>query len=192
MHINLEEKKVQLLNHEKSSSNVKIVDKKNLYLPHIKQEDFVQQVVFMNSILDQIILHGKEELLQNELYSIHQKNGKIIVNLFGGEITPPVSCVETVTTILEKLMKSITSSHLDSEITVMTIQTWFYYVILVISGYIQKEMNINSLDYFKLSDKTGWTEYGYDGSPISNTQRYKCCGNAVTTNVVTFIMNTWA
>ena len=28
-----------------------------------------------------------------------------------------------------------------------------------------------------------WTKYGTDG-PISDTQRYKMCGNAVTTNVV--------
>lgn len=29
-----------------------------------------------------------------------------------------------------------------------------------------------------------WTRYGKDNELISNTQRYKCCGNAVTTNVV--------
>lgn len=36
----------------------------------------------------------------------------------------------------------------------------------------------------------GWTEYGnYDGEvkPISRTQRYKLCGNAVTTNIVKLI-----
>ena len=30
-----------------------------------------------------------------------------------------------------------------------------------------------------------WTKYGFDGELISDTQRYKCIGNAVTTNVVT-------
>ena len=34
-----------------------------------------------------------------------------------------------------------------------------------------------------------WTRYGKDGEEISNTQRYKCCGNAVTTTVVTFMIN---
>lgn len=33
----------------------------------------------------------------------------------------------------------------------------------------------------------GWTKYGKDGESISDTQRYKCLGNAVTTTVVTFI-----
>ena len=29
-----------------------------------------------------------------------------------------------------------------------------------------------------------WTQYGADGELISDTQRYKMCGNAVTTNVI--------
>ena len=33
-----------------------------------------------------------------------------------------------------------------------------------------------------------WTKYGKDNEPISDTQRYKCCGNAVTTNVITAII----
>lgn len=33
----------------------------------------------------------------------------------------------------------------------------------------------------------GWTEYGADGEKISDTQRYKMMGNAVTTNVVTAV-----
>lgn len=36
-----------------------------------------------------------------------------------------------------------------------------------------------------------WTKEGKDGSQISNTQRYKCCGNAVTTNVIKYIMDNW-
>lgn len=35
----------------------------------------------------------------------------------------------------------------------------------------------------------GWTEYGKDGEKISDTQRYKCLGNAVTTTVVTYVAN---
>ena len=33
-----------------------------------------------------------------------------------------------------------------------------------------------------------WTKWGKDGELISDTQRYKCLGNAVTTNVVTEII----
>ena len=35
---------------------------------------------------------------------------------------------------------------------------------------------------------TGWTEYGKDGEVISDTQRYKCLGNAVTVNVIEFLI----
>lgn len=34
----------------------------------------------------------------------------------------------------------------------------------------------------------GWTEYGKDGELISDTQRYKCLGNAVTVNVIEYLI----
>lgn len=34
-----------------------------------------------------------------------------------------------------------------------------------------------------------WTKYGANGELISDTQRYKCCGNAVTTSVITAIVD---
>ena len=34
-----------------------------------------------------------------------------------------------------------------------------------------------------------WTQLGVDGEEISDSQRYKCCGNAVTVNVVTEIFS---
>ena len=36
-----------------------------------------------------------------------------------------------------------------------------------------------------------WTKYGVNDELISDTQRYKCIGNAVTTNVITHIFNNW-
>lgn len=36
-----------------------------------------------------------------------------------------------------------------------------------------------------------WTEKGVDDEEISNTQRYKCLGNAVTTTVITYLMDNW-
>lgn len=36
-----------------------------------------------------------------------------------------------------------------------------------------------------------YTKLGKDNEPISDTQRYKCLGNAVTTNVITYIFNNW-
>jgi DNA (cytosine-5)-methyltransferase 1 len=36
---------------------------------------------------------------------------------------------------------------------------------------------------------SNWTKYGKDGELISDTQRYVCCGNAVTTSVITAIVD---
>lgn len=36
-----------------------------------------------------------------------------------------------------------------------------------------------------------WTKYGVDGELISDTQRYKCLGNAVTVNVIKAIFDGW-
>lgn len=34
-----------------------------------------------------------------------------------------------------------------------------------------------------------WTKYSYDGSIVPDTKRYRCCGNAVTSNVISYIVN---
>ena len=34
-----------------------------------------------------------------------------------------------------------------------------------------------------------WTKYGETDELMNDTQRYKCCGNAVTTNVITYLIN---
>lgn len=37
----------------------------------------------------------------------------------------------------------------------------------------------------------GWTEFGVDGERISDNQRYKCVGNAVTVPVIKHIFDNW-
>ena len=36
-----------------------------------------------------------------------------------------------------------------------------------------------------------WTQYGKDGEEISDSQRYKCMGNAFTVNVIKYILNSF-
>ena len=56
---------------------------------------------------------------------------------------------------------------------------------------IYKDMKIRRLTPIECERLQGfpdnWTQYGADGELISDTQRYKMCGNAVTTNVITEI-----
>lgn len=66
--------------------------------------------------------------------------------------------------------------------------------------YIDDEKPDKSHEYRRLTPReceklqgfpVDWTSEGANGDKISDTQRYKCCGNAVTTNVVRDIFNTW-
>jgi len=58
---------------------------------------------------------------------------------------------------------------------------------------IMKEQRIRRLTPIECERLQGfpdnWTKYGVDGNQISDTQRYKCLGNAVTTNVISEVMN---
>ncbi len=60
------------------------------------------------------------------------------------------------------------------------------------TGGIMKDMKIRRLTPIECERLQGfpdnWTQYGSDGELISDTQRYKMCGNAVTTNVITDIV----
>jgi len=59
------------------------------------------------------------------------------------------------------------------------------------TGGIKQDMKIRRLTPIECERLQGfpdnWTQYGADGELISDTQRYKMCGNAVTTNVITEI-----
>lgn len=58
-------------------------------------------------------------------------------------------------------------------------------------SFVKEEMKIRRLTPVECERLQGfpdnWTKYGADGELISDTQRYKMCGNAVTTNVITTI-----
>lgn len=60
-------------------------------------------------------------------------------------------------------------------------------------GVLTEDYNIRKLIPVECERLQGfndnWTQYGCNGELISNNQRYKTIGNAVTTNVITHIMN---
>ena len=59
------------------------------------------------------------------------------------------------------------------------------------TGGIKQGMSIRRLTPIECERLQGfpdnWTKYGTDGELISDTQRYKMCGNAVTVNVITYL-----
>ena len=189
VHISYGERQIRLLCQEKSKSSAKTVEKKNMFHLQTVTENFVHLIVGMSTILERIIQAGKEELLQNGQWQIHQENGKIVAKLFGKEIMPLANSVEEDLTTMKSLMKFITSdlSNIKSQDTMLI--TLYCCVIGVIIGYIPVKIDLSCLEKIDLAITTDWTAYGKDGEEISNTQRYKCCGNAVTTTVVTFMIN---
>ncbi len=62
-------------------------------------------------------------------------------------------------------------------------------------GVIDKDCRIRKLVPIELERLQGfpddWTKYDDKGNEIPETQRRKCIGNAVTTIVITDIMNNW-
>lgn len=62
-------------------------------------------------------------------------------------------------------------------------------------GVVDKNYQIRRLTPIECERLQGfpdnWTKYGENGDLISDTQRYKVCGNAVTTNVITAIFDLW-
>ena len=60
-------------------------------------------------------------------------------------------------------------------------------------GVVNNDLTIRKLTPLECERLQGfpddWTKFGKDGELISDTHRYKCCGNAVTTTVITHLIN---
>lgn len=103
-----------------------------------------------------------------------QKNGRGIVQK---QSIPTLNCTGSTGVLLKDNEKKITQT--EPQESKGTINGF----------YIRKLTPIETERLQGFPDN--WTKTGADGTEISNTQRYKCCGNAVTTNVITYIMNNW-
>ena len=179
--INCGERKIQFHSQEKSEWYANIVEQKSWYRQHIKTEDFVHLLAGMNTMLEKETRHGGAESHLNGQCLTHQESGKKLVKLFGKEIMQPVGTVESDLTTLKELLKFITSAHSGTKNTEQKLTTLYSFVIRAIIGCIpQKILNQNTFT-IELNTQTGWT-FG-----VSDTQRYKMMGNAVTTNVIAAI-----
>lgn len=176
--------RVELLNQGKSYSFANIVKNQDSYIHHIQKEDFVQAVVGVNSIVERIIRCGKEVLLQNEQYSIQVRNGKVFVRLFGSEMMELAKDVKKDSTILKKHLRYIISNHSSTRGIEPKLITSFFYAISAIIGFIQKETEIGNSLSIDIYYNFGWTLVPYQNRMMSDSQRYKMMGNAVTVNVI--------
>jgi len=158
--------------------NAKNVEKKNWSHQHIKIDDFVQMLVGINTIAEKTTGLGGEVSFQNEQCLTTQKSGKKQENKYGNEITLPVGYAENDLTTLKELLKFITSNPLDTKSLEQKLTTLSLFVIRAINGYIPSEILNQDTFTIGIKTKVGFT-YG-----ISDTQRYKVLGNAVSVPVV--------
>ena len=150
---------------------------------HLKRiEDFVHLIVGLNTIVEKTIKGGGVELHQKNNISIAVEDGNNVVNLYGKGIMQLAKDVEKDLTTLNKLLKSTISGLSIQENNEQIIQTLFSFVVLVIFGYIPKEIQNQNILTFQIKSKVGYT-WG-----ISDTQRYKQCGNGFNADVITHII----
>jgi DNA (cytosine-5)-methyltransferase 1 len=182
------ENEIEIHNREKLLLSVSNAANRNLSHHPIKIEDIALTLVGINTIAERIIPFGKAELQLSGQYSILQKNGVLFVNLFGNEIMQRVRSVNNDSPIHKKPLKSITLGLLETKQKEQTLITLFLSVISAMSGYIPNEILNQDSFAFELISHFGWTKYGKfeDGTvkAMSDTQRYRCVGNAVSTPVV--------
>lgn len=177
----------------KSRLNVNYVEKQNLFFPREEMDDLVRLIVGLNTIVEKIMLSGEAELLPKNNLLVAKENGSNVVNIFGKGITQLAENAEKDLTTLNKLLKSTTSDPFGQENKEQLIQTLFSYVVLAIIIYIPKEIQNQNILTFQIKHNFGYTKYGINEKGeeilISNTQRYKMCGNAFLPEVVKHILS---
>ncbi len=144
-------------------------------------ENFVQLIVGMSTMSEQIMLPGKEELLQKELHLITVKNGKIALSACGRELMQHVSVAEKDIHTIREHLKRITLSHSNIKHIELNLVTLFCYVTSVITGFTQNETLKKVIFEYEL----GWT----DIPSASDTARYKALGNSVAVPCVEFVLS---
>lgn len=144
-------------------------------------ESSVTQTVFINITEGRITHHGKEESRLTEQNYTELMNGKIALNLCGGETMEnakdALSALEMMQT--NQHSTSITSFRLSTKNIEQILIISYWFAKSAIDGFIQDTTNKKSL-YLNLID--GYTAH------VSNTQRYKAIGNGWTVDVIAHIL----
>jgi DNA (cytosine-5)-methyltransferase 1 len=191
--VNSEKNSIKIwLNNKKEESllNANGVEKRKGFPSQSQIADFVRAIAGLNTILWKEIHSGKVGLQVKGQPLIHQENGVPVLNIFGRGIMPPAKDAEKDITTLNQHLKSIISLDSKTKNYGQSIQTLFSCAIPVITGFIPTKIGTENISEIRLSVFSGWTSKGIIDNKeveISDTQRYKMCGNGVVVNVVDFI-----
>ena len=173
--------------HQKIDSNLSVEIAERLQQKDVvkSEEDSAPLIVPINIEQGKIILNGKEELLPSVNDQIHQKNGQTVVKLYGHEIMQLVNDVKNDIITMNDHIMFTTLYHLGTKNLDMIRTICYYCAKNVIGGYIQNKIQIKNI-LLKFQIKIGHTELGnYNGiiKELSDTQRYKICGNGIVSKV---------
>jgi len=179
--LNLEQKSLQIHNQEGLLLYANNAKEQKWCHQLIQQEDFVQLIVAINSIVVKIIHDGKVELQQNTKHSIHQLNGNKFVNLCGQDIKELALNAEKFTIKLKECLKSITSEVGQSSQNLdLTLQTLCCFATTAINSFIPEQISQKNLYSIKINTTTGYTNIPWRGKPESpDSLRYKAMGNSM-------------
>ncbi len=186
--INCSESSIEIYSQDKLLVNVSGVELNEAYHPLKHTADFVHLLVGLINILT-LYNSGKNNAfwrggITPEKQSFSSKRDENnVVNIYGKEIMQLAKDVENDSITLKKLLKSTISDLSTQENNEQIIQTLFSCVVLAILRYIPREIQNKNILTFQINTKIGYT-WG-----ISNSQRYKCLGNAFNVDVVAHILS---
>lgn len=159
------------------------------------EEDFARFLVSTNITEAKIILTGLEVLHLKDNNFTLLKSGNKPLDKFGQEINHFVPNVAYTIKNQDTPIISTTLNHLRlKKMTEQILTILSYYASNVIDGLTLKKILKNNSWICPISNKqierlTYFDKAEYKGKPISNTQRYKMCGNAFNKEVIVHIIN---
>lgn len=186
--LDLERKSLVILNQERLPLYVNSAKEQNWFRHQVLQEDFVQLIAKLNTLLEIKTLIGKAELQHIDNNFFHHLIGREYVNLFGQEIEELVKDAEKFTQKTNECLKSITSEvGQNSQTLDVLCQTLCCCVVAVISGFIQKQTPAEFLYAIEVEITKGYTVIPWKKGESPDGHRYKALGNSMAVPVMKWI-----
>ncbi len=164
----------------------------SILLDHQKLgENFVTESVVASITEEQITLHGKVGYRHSGMCISPNLNGESLQDILEKEMGSHVLSVVGNATVRGKAT-SIISNHLNTHFLYSSLATLYYYAEAAMNGFTQQETMPKSIS-LTMEYTSGHTVYGRRENgevyEMTNTQRYRQCGNGVSSPVPAYILS---
>ena len=178
--LNLEQKNLAILSQEKLPLYVNTAKEQKWFHQAMQQDDFVQLVANLNTLLEIETRLGKVELQHIDNNFFHHLNGNEYVNLCGQEIKDLANDAGKFTQKMKECLKFITlEAGLNSQILDTHYQTLCSCVLVAINGFIQDKIQTETLFSIRLEITKGYTNIPWGKGDTPDSHRYKAMGNSM-------------